>query len=108
MRDARRKRGSTEKITYATICEALIRDTLRNKLIVQDTADLLAQGHTPLVLTERLEHAKILAVALRPHCSHVFLLSGQGTAKEKRALLTELVANTPVRGSTCRGWMCYS
>ena len=71
-------------MTYATICEALIRDTLRNKLIVQDTADLLAQGHTPLVLTERLEHAKILAVALRPHCSHVFLLSGQGTAKEKR------------------------
>ena len=79
-------------MTYATICEALIRDTLRNKLIVQDTADLLAQGHTPLVLTERLEHAKILAVALRPHCSHVFLLSGQGTAKEKRALLTELAA----------------
>lgn len=38
-------------MTYATICEALIRDTLRNKLIVQDTADLLAQGHTPLVLT---------------------------------------------------------
>lgn len=83
---------TTEKMTYATICEALIRDTLRNKLIVQDTADLLAQGHTPLVLTERLEHAKILAVALRPHCSHVFLLSGQGTAKEKRALLTELAA----------------
>ena len=29
-----------KKMTYATICEALIRDTLRNKLIVQDTADL--------------------------------------------------------------------
>lgn len=53
-------------MTYATICEALIRDTLRNKLIVQDTADLLAQGHTPLVLTERLEHAKNLGSSTTP------------------------------------------
>ena len=83
---------TAEKATYGKICDALIQDTLRNALIVHDARDLLAQGRTPLLLTERLDHAKILAAALRPHCPHVFLLSGQGTAKEKRALLDELAA----------------
>ena len=81
---------TTEKATYGKICEALAQDTLRNDLIVQDARDLLAQGRTPLLLTERFDHAKILASALRPHCPHVFLLSGRGTAKEKRALLDAL------------------
>ena len=83
---------TAEKPTYGKICEALIQDTLRNDLIVQDARDLLAQGRTPLLLTERLEHAKILAVTLRTFCPHVFLLSGRGTVKEKRAQLDELVA----------------
>ena len=81
-----------EKPTYGKICDALIQDTLRNALIVQDACDLLAQERTPLLLTERLDHAKILAAALRPHCPHVFLLSGRGTAKEKHALLDALAA----------------
>lgn len=83
---------TAEKPTYGKICEALIQDTLRNDLIVQDARDLLAQGRTPLLLTERLEHAKILAVTLRTFCPHVFLLSGRGTVKEKRAQLDELAA----------------
>lgn len=83
---------TAEKVTYGKICDVLIQDTLRNDLIVQDARDLLAQGRTPLLLTERLDHAKILADALRPHCPQVFLLSGRGTAKEKRALLDALAA----------------
>ena len=83
---------TTEKATYGKICEALARDMLRNDLIVHDACDLLAQGRTPLLLTERLDHAKTLAAALRPCCPHVFLLSGRGTAKEKRALLDALAA----------------
>lgn len=83
---------TTEKATYGKMCEALAQNTLRNDLIVQDACDLLAQGRTPLLLTERLEHAKILAATLRTFCPHVFLLSGRGTVKEKRAQLDELAA----------------
>lgn len=83
---------TTEKATYGKICEALARDMLRNDRIVHDACDLLAQGRTPLLPTERLDHAKTLAAALRPCCPHVFLLSGRGTAKEKRALLDALAA----------------
>lgn len=36
--------------------------------------------------------AAAAAAALQPHCPHVFLLSGQGSAKEKRALLDDLAA----------------
>ena len=88
---------TTEKATYGKICEALARDMLRNDRIVHDACDLLAQGRTPLLLTERLDHAKTLAAALRPCCPHVFLLSGRGTAKEKRALLDALAYT--VRGT---------
>ena len=83
---------TTEKATYGKMCEALAQNTLRNDLIVQDARDLAAQGRTPLLLTERLEHAKILAATLRTFCPHVFLLSGRGTVKEKRAQLDELAA----------------
>lgn len=83
---------TTEKATYGKICDALIQNALRNDLIVQDACDLLAQGRTPLLLTERLDHAKIVAAALRLCCPHVFLLSGRGTSKEKRALLDALTA----------------
>ncbi|WP_295586531.1 hypothetical protein [uncultured Subdoligranulum sp.] len=57
--------------------------------LLQDTgADYTIQDETcpgrPLHIT--------FTGTLHPHCPHVFLLSGRGTAKEKRALLDELAA----------------
>lgn len=62
----------------------------RNGKIVADVLAAVAEGRTPIVLTERYDHAKLLADILREKSRNVVLLSGKGTAKEKRDVLQGL------------------
>ena len=62
----------------------------RNNKIVADVLAATAEGRTPIVLTERYDHAKLLADMLREKSRNVILLSGKGTAKEKREILQVL------------------
>ena len=62
----------------------------RNGKIVADVLAAVTEGRTPIVLTERYDHAKLLAEILREKSKNVVLLSGKGTAKEKRELLQGL------------------
>ena len=62
----------------------------RNQQIITDVLDASRSGRTPIVLSERYEHAKILAAQLQAHSEHVILLSGKGSVKEKRKLLEQL------------------
>lgn len=62
----------------------------RNGKIVADVLAAVAEGRTPIVLTERYDHAKLLADILREKSRNVVLLSGKGTAKEKRETLQGL------------------
>ena len=62
----------------------------RNKKIVVDVLNAVVKGRTPIVLTERYDHAKLLAEMLREKSPNVVLLSGKGTAKEKREILQGL------------------
>ena len=78
---------------------AMQTDVARNQMIVSDVLDASRSGRTPIVLTERYDHAKILAVLLQEHCKNVVLLSGKGSAKEKRELLEQLAqtaSDTPL------------
>jgi len=50
----------------------------------------VTEGRTPIVLTERYDHAKLLAEILGEKSRNVVLLSGKGTAKEKREILQGL------------------
>lgn len=67
----------------------------RNGKIVADVLTAVAEGRTPLVLTERYDHAKLLADILGEKFPNVILLSGKGTAKEKRELLVGLAQIPP-------------
>lgn len=69
---------------------AMVKDEIRNEQIVRDILDAVESGRTPLVLTERFEHAKLLADRLSQMVSNVVLLSGKGSAKEKRDILQHL------------------
>ena len=62
----------------------------RNGKIVEDVLAAVAEGRTPIVLTERYDHAKLLADVLSEKSQNVVLLSGKGTVKEKREVLQGL------------------
>lgn len=62
----------------------------RNNKIVVDVLTAVTEGRTPIVLTERYDHAKLLAEILGEKSRNVVLLSGKGTAKEKREILQGL------------------
>lgn len=68
----------------------IIENSDRNELIVSDTLRLVQENRTPLLLTERKEHAIQLADTLSKHVSHVFLLLGSDKQKDKREKLATL------------------
>ena len=59
----------------------------RNKQIVQDVRQCISTGKTPLILTRFKEHAKLLYEELKEDSDHVFLVYGDNSAKENRAIL---------------------
>lgn len=70
-------------------------DKKRNEQIVADVLSAVKMGRTPIVLTERYDHAKLLTETLREKNEKVVLLSGKGSAKVKREVLQELTQLPP-------------
>lgn len=68
----------------------IVQNDARNALLASDAAGLLREGRTPLLLTERRDHAERLAGLLRGMADHIFLLVGTGSQKEKREKLAAL------------------
>ena len=62
----------------------------RNDLLVGDAVKLVREGRTPILLTERKEHAALLASMLEQQIKNVFLLVGSDKQKEKREKLAAL------------------
>ena len=62
----------------------------RNDLLIADTLKLIQEGRTPILLTERKEHAAVLASLLEGKVQNVFLLVGSDKQKDKREKLSAL------------------
>ncbi len=73
----------------------VVENETRNELIASDTLNLIAEGRTPILLTERKEHAVWLAGKLEEAARHVFLLLGSDRQKDKREKLAALRAVPP-------------
>ena len=68
--------------------EQILRDDLRNDLIVQDVLECVKTGRNCLILSERTEHVRKLSELLRAQGKTVYiLLGGQTGAKAKEQLL---------------------
>jgi superfamily II DNA or RNA helicase len=65
-------------------------DEERNTMIVADVLEALAQGRSPVVLTERRDHLDLLAARLEPVVGNLVVLRGGMGAKQRRAVAEQL------------------
>jgi superfamily II DNA or RNA helicase/very-short-patch-repair endonuclease len=83
---------------FRQLYEALQNDGQRNQMICRDIVTAVAEGRSPLVLTERIEHLERLAQLLSPDIPHLILLRGGQSRKEMenaRVRLAELPSTAP-------------
>ena len=88
-------RTAAEEKGVAALYNALAEDERRNLLIVRDVRQALAQGRSPILLTERREHVERLAALLAPSCPNVITMYGTASAKLRRETMERLAAVPP-------------
>ncbi len=77
------------------VYQALINDTPRNQLIIDDTLEAIAEHRTPLILTKFRSHAAELRSKLTPHIQHVLLLQGGENNRAREELRRQLQSIPP-------------
>ena len=81
------------RLQFQSLYRELIADEDRNRMICDDVLEVLREGRSPLLLTERREHLNALASQLAPHVKHVVMLHGGrgiGTARAAVRQLAEI------------------
>ena len=68
----------------------LVNDMQRNKMIVEDVKKAVEEGRVPIVLTERIEHLKILEDMLHGTADKLFILHGKHGVKKRKEVMKEL------------------
>ena len=68
----------------------MVQAEARNMLIVSDVRDAVKEGRTPLILSDRIEHLKLLKNYLKDAALHVIVITGKGTQKQKKEQLEAL------------------
>lgn len=83
------------RIEFQQLCQALVEDEVRNRMIVADVSRAVAEGRTPLVLTERTEHLDRLFELLEAAEITVVCLRGAMSKKRLNEALARLSADQP-------------
>lgn len=87
---ARRSPGSDKRAEFQLLYQELIEDEQRTGRICDDVIEAVANGRSPLVLTERNDHLDILERGLGARVQHVVVLrAGQGK-KQRQAVMDRL------------------
>lgn len=81
---------SDDKLNYNQILHELTDDKQRNQLIINDVANVLKEGRTPIVISKLVEHVSVLADLLKPLCNNVIVLTGSASSKEKKETESKL------------------
>jgi superfamily II DNA or RNA helicase len=82
------------KLAIHKLYAHIVSDKDRNTMICEDVIHALQLKRTPLMLTERKEHAAQLAESLKDACNHVIVLHG-GLSNKERKQTMENLANIP-------------
>jgi superfamily II DNA or RNA helicase/very-short-patch-repair endonuclease len=85
-----RETQANVRIQFHELYAELGADDARNKLICDDVIQLIDEGRSPIVLTERNEHLDRLAAVLAPAVRHLVVLRGGMSGKKLRAVTDQL------------------
>jgi superfamily II DNA or RNA helicase len=77
---------------------ALAEDGERSEMITGDTCELVSQGRSPLVLTERREHLDRLVALLSPRVPNLVVLHGELRPAARRAAADQLASSADGEG----------
>ena len=80
----------TERPPIQQVYAALAADQARNRLILADVQAAVEAGRSPILLTERREHARHLAERLARVARNVLVLRGGMGTRERRTLMQRL------------------
>jgi len=80
-------RWLADDISYTDLCTELMKDPVRNNLILKDILAEYRNSGKIIVLSERVEHLNILFDMLSYACEDVYMLSGQTKMSERKATL---------------------
>jgi superfamily II DNA or RNA helicase len=85
------KSKTTEKDrTIQSLYKELVLDDKRNDLIFNDVLEVLEEGRSPIILSERREHIQILEQKFRNFAKNIVLLIGGLGEKEEQKRLEQL------------------
>ena len=81
---------SAERMTIQQLYAAIATDKERNRMMMEDIDEAMAAKRSPLLLTERKDHAKLLAAQLSASGRHVVVMTGGQAAKERERVRRQL------------------
>lgn len=79
--------GDRAFAAFRTLYAGVAANSDRNDLLIADTLKLIQKDRTPILLTERKEHAAVLASLLEGKVQDAFMLVGSDKQKDKREKL---------------------
>jgi superfamily II DNA or RNA helicase len=83
--------AQVQKPEIHEIYAALTHDKARNEMILKDLLEAIKRGRSPLVLTERTEHLKLLASRLEDSVKNIIVLQGGMGVKQRKAVMNRLL-----------------
>ena len=81
-----------ERVQFHDLCTELTNDETRNRLICDEVVEVVKEGRSPVLLTERKEHLDRLSNLLEPRVRHLIILRGGMGRKDLKAVAEQLVA----------------
>jgi superfamily II DNA or RNA helicase/very-short-patch-repair endonuclease len=81
-----------ERVRFHELCTELMNDETRNRLICDEVAEVVKEGRSPVVLTERKEHVDRLSNLLAAQIRHLIVLRGGMGRKDLKAIAERLAA----------------
>jgi superfamily II DNA or RNA helicase/very-short-patch-repair endonuclease len=84
--------NTDKRAEFQALYQALVDDEVRNRAICEEILQVVHDGRSPLVLTERNEHLDRLEIGLTGKVAHVVVLRA-GLGKRQRQAATERLAS---------------